>query len=73
MCLHHIPFPKEEEGKKREKKEGVLSPLVSDIRQPKVDFTNAICVKTYFQVICTAFYFIKMYFTPSKLTKIRKK
>lgn len=37
MCLHHIPFPKVEE--EEEEEEGGLSPLVSDMRQAKVNFT----------------------------------
>lgn len=64
MCLHHIPFPRRGGGKEEE---GVLSPLVSDMRQPEVDLTNAIYIKTFFQAICTifllyqnVFYFIKI-------------
>lgn len=41
----------ERRGGGGKEEEGVLSPLVSDMRQPKVDVTNAIYIKTFFQAI----------------------
>lgn len=43
--------PVSERGGGGKEEEGVLSPLVSDMRQPKVDVTNAIYIKTFFQAI----------------------
>lgn len=50
VCLHHIPFPKEEE-EDEEDEEGGLSPLVSDTRQVKVDFIKTICA-THLNLPC---------------------
>lgn len=64
MCLHHIPFPKEEEEEGKKKKKAFWAPLCPTWDN-QVDFTNAIGVKTFYQALFQ-FDSIKMYFSLSK-------